>query len=58
MRPQGTNEKREGLFSLQPGKWEQEGLFSDDGWTLAEALELIPGIEEYDLEARAAVLVE
>jgi flavin-dependent dehydrogenase len=42
--------------SLQPQKWEQEGLFAEDGMTLAEALELLPGIEECDLEARGAVL--
>jgi flavin-dependent dehydrogenase len=45
------------MVSLRPEKWEEEGLFTDDGWTLEQALELIPGIEEYDLEARAAVLV-
>jgi flavin-dependent dehydrogenase len=45
------------MVSLRPEKWDEEGLFTDDGWTLAQALELIPGIEEYDLEARAAVLV-
>jgi flavin-dependent dehydrogenase len=46
------------MVSLRPEKWEEEGLFADDGWTLAQALELIPGIEEYDLEARGARLVE
>jgi flavin-dependent dehydrogenase len=45
------------MVSLRPEKWDEEGLFADDGWTLAQALELIPGIEEYDLEARAAVLL-
>jgi flavin-dependent dehydrogenase len=45
------------VISLHPEKWEQEGLFSDDGWTLADALELIPGIQEFDLEARGAVPV-
>ena len=40
--------------SLQPEQWEADGLFSDDGMTLAEALEQLPGIEEMDLEARAA----
>ncbi len=46
------------MVSLRPEKWEEEGLFTDDGWTLAQALELIPGIEEYDLVARGAKLVE
>ncbi len=46
------------VISLHPEKWEEEGLFSDEGMTLAQALELIPGIEEFDLEARGAVLVE
>jgi hypothetical protein len=45
------------MVSLRPEKWDEEGLFSDDGWTLEQALELVPGIEENDLEARAAVLV-
>jgi flavin-dependent dehydrogenase len=42
--------------SLKPEKWEEEGLFDDDGLTLAQALEQLPGIEEFDLEARGAVL--
>jgi len=49
------------VISLAPERWAEEGLFDvgdEDGWTLARALELIPGIEAYDLEARAAVLVE
>jgi flavin-dependent dehydrogenase len=47
------------VISLDPQKWEEEGLFVEQGsgMTLAQALELIPGIEEYDLEARAAKLV-
>jgi flavin-dependent dehydrogenase len=45
------------VVSLDPQKWEEEGMFVDDGWTLERALELIPGIEAYDLEARSAVLV-
>jgi flavin-dependent dehydrogenase len=44
------------VVSLDPAKWEQEGLFSDDGMTLADALELLPGVEEFDLEARGATL--
>ncbi|MEJ7784400.1 MAG: FAD-dependent monooxygenase [Solirubrobacteraceae bacterium] len=45
------------VISLHPEKWEEEGLFSEDGMTLAQALELIPGIEEFDLEARGATPV-
>jgi hypothetical protein len=47
------------VISLDPQKWEEEGLFVEQGsgMTLPQALELIPGIEEYDLEARAAELV-
>jgi hypothetical protein len=45
------------VVSLDPEKWEEEGLFDENGWTLERALELIPGIEAYDLEARSAVLV-
>jgi hypothetical protein len=42
--------------SLDPAKWEQEGLFAEDGMTLADALELLPGVEEFDLQARGATL--
>ena len=41
--------------SLHPERWEQDGLFADDGITLAQAIERLPGIEEMDLEARGAV---
>jgi hypothetical protein len=41
-------------ISLQPDQWESDGLISDEGMTLAEALEQLPGIEEMDIEARAA----
>lgn len=44
------------VVSLDPGRWEAEGLFSDDGMTLAEALELLPGVEEFDLAARGAAV--
>ena len=44
--------------SLKPDQWEAEGLFSDDGITLEQAVKVIPGIEEYDLEARGAVRVD
>jgi flavin-dependent dehydrogenase len=46
------------VISLDPARWEQDRLFDESGVTLAQALELIPGIEEFDLEARGAVLVE
>jgi hypothetical protein len=42
--------------SLHPERWEEDGLFSGDGLTLAQALEQLPGIEEMDLEARGAVV--
>jgi flavin-dependent dehydrogenase len=45
------------MVSLRPELWDQDGLFTDDGMTLAQALEVIPGIEEYDLEARGAMLI-
>ncbi len=43
-------------ISLDTEKWEAEGLFDDDGMTLAEARELLPGVEEFDLEAQGAQL--
>ena len=43
-------------ISLQPETWERDGLFSDDGITLAQAREVLTGIEEMDLEARGAVV--
>ena len=46
------------MVSLRPEIWDQEGLFSDDGMTLAQALAVIPGIDEYDLEARGAKLAD
>ena len=42
--------------SLHPERWEEDGLFSGDGLTLAQALEQLPGIEEMDLEACGAVV--
>ena len=42
--------------SLKPDRWEEDGLFTEDGITLAQALERLPGIEEMDLEARGAVV--
>ena len=41
---------------LKPENWEADGLFAEDGITLAEATERLPGIEEIDLEARGAVV--
>jgi flavin-dependent dehydrogenase len=43
-------------ISLHPEKWEEDGLYSDDGMTLAEALELLPGIDEFWLESRGATV--
>ena len=42
-------------ISLRPEKWEEEGLFAEDGMTLAQALEQLPGVEEFDLEKRGAL---
>jgi flavin-dependent dehydrogenase len=42
-------------ISLHPERWEQDGLYSDDGITLAQAKEMLAGIEEMDLESRGAV---
>jgi hypothetical protein len=42
-------------LSLHPERWEEDGLYSDDGITLAQALEMLPGVEELDLEATGAV---
>jgi hypothetical protein len=43
-------------ISLHPERWEADGLYSDDGISLVQALEVLPGIEEMDLEARGAVV--
>ena len=43
-------------ISLQPDRWEADGLFSDDGISYVEALQLLPGIEEFHLEARGATM--
>jgi flavin-dependent dehydrogenase len=45
-------------MSLDPARWEEEGLFSDDGMTLAQALELLPGVEEFDLSTHAAPVAQ
>ncbi len=43
-------------ISMHPERWDEEGLYADDGLTLAQALELLPGIEEFDLEKQGALL--
>jgi flavin-dependent dehydrogenase len=43
-------------ISLDPDRWEKDGLYADEGISLAQALERLPGIEEMDLEAQGAVV--
>jgi hypothetical protein len=43
-------------ISLHPERWDEDGLYSEDGISLTEALEALPGIEEMDLEKRGAVV--
>lgn len=43
-------------ISLQPDRWRKDGLLSDSGVTLAAAREMVPGIEEFFLEERGAVV--
>lgn len=43
-------------ISLHPERWEEDGLYADDGMTLAEATALLPGIDEFDLESQGAQL--
>ncbi len=43
-------------ISLHPERWEQDGLYGADGISLVEALKLLPGIEELDLEASGAMV--
>jgi flavin-dependent dehydrogenase len=38
-------------ISLDPGRWEEEGLYSDDGITLAEARERAEGLENFWAES-------
>jgi flavin-dependent dehydrogenase len=45
-------------ISLQPERWEEDGLFSGDGITLTQALEHLKGVAELDLEARGADVAE
>ena len=42
-------------ISLKPERWEEDGLFSGEGMTLAQAREMLPGIEEFSLAERARV---
>lgn len=43
--------------SLHPERWEQDGLYDDEnGITLAQAKEMLEGVEEMDLESRGAVV--
>lgn len=41
-------------ISLHPERWDEDGLFSGEGMTLAEASDLLAGVEEMDLQARGA----
>lgn len=41
-------------ISLKPERWNADGLFSGEGMTLAQACELLPGVEEFSLAERAA----
>jgi hypothetical protein len=43
-------------ISLHPERWDADGLYSEDGISLVEAIEMLPGIEEMDLEKRGAVV--
>lgn len=46
------------VISMDPQRWESEGLFVEEGgFTLAQAIELLPGVEEFDLAAQGALLV-
>jgi flavin-dependent dehydrogenase len=45
-------------ISLQPERWEEDGLFSGDGISLTQALEQLKGVEEIDLVARGATVAE
>ncbi len=43
-------------MSLSPERWEADGLIDPAGISLNQALEMLPGIEEMDLEARGALV--
>jgi hypothetical protein len=53
-RPDESKPINPAAISLQPEKWEEDGLYSGDGLTLAQEREMLPGIDEMDLEARGA----
>jgi flavin-dependent dehydrogenase len=55
-RPDDSTPINAAAVSLHPERWEADGLFADDGLSLEQALELLPGIEEFDLEARGALI--
>lgn len=38
--------------SLQPDRWEEDGLFSEPGITLNEAMELLPGVDQFFIERK------
>jgi hypothetical protein len=42
--------------SLDPERWEDDGLFAEDGISYTQAIEMLPGIEEFLLEERGAVV--
>jgi hypothetical protein len=42
--------------SLKPEQWEADGLFAEDGISYNQAIEMLPGIEEFQLEKRGAVV--
>jgi flavin-dependent dehydrogenase len=43
-------------ISLDPSRWESDGLFNGEGMSLNQAKEILVGIEEMDLEARGAAV--
>jgi hypothetical protein len=44
------------MISPHPERWEADGRHADDGITLAQAREILVGIEEMDLEKQGAVV--
>jgi flavin-dependent dehydrogenase len=55
-RPADSTPINPSAVSLQPERWESDGLFAGEGLSLEQALELLPGVEEIDLEARGALI--
>jgi flavin-dependent dehydrogenase len=43
-------------MSMHPDRWEADGLFDENGMTLSQALDLLPGVKEFDLEESGATL--